>query len=712
MGTSAGAAIAAPREGLLKVTAGTESFDPVESCLKDGTTFKDLPLRVSFESGETSAFFGTVSPIESPAGERTGCLLVLRDGWTEPRHPEDDLNESAAFKSVFQNFPTPLFVVDKNLVLSCVNGPFEKLTGFSRDEILGRKTCSQVLSTAAAPTVDDLLRQAMEEDRLLPESPHTVTNQHGAKTPVMLCVSSLHDSKGGVMGAFGVVRDISRFLESEKKIEFITENTHEGILLLDEEFRIVFANRKMAEMLEVSKEELLSMEVDSILPPQQQRLIAKLIRKVDEQGITALRFCSTMQPLRESPPKYRAFETCIAVSRIGKGVLTCVYFLDISPRVEIESQLRKTNSFLNNIIRSSVDGIIVADTEGNVLIFNEGAESILGYRADEIIGRPEALRRICPTEVMRENMRRMRSSEHGPPGKLNTTRLTFYDKQGEAVPVNFSAAIIQEGGRELGTVGIFSDLREHMRMRRELEEARNQLIQSEKISSLGRLAAGVAHEINNPLAGILIYADMLLKDVGDHAQWREDLEEIIHQTLRCKQIVTRLLDFSRQSLGEQIPYKLNDVIRRCVALLGQQALFMDIEILQDCQEDLPELVGDPSALQQVFTNLLINAADAMKGRGKIYIKSFLNEAGDSVVIRFADTGPGIPPEAMNQIFEPFFTTKGPGEGTGLGLSVAYGLVQQHGGTIEAHNDPAGGAVFTIALPVQSFHAMEDDGVEP
>ena len=194
-------------------------------------------------------------------------------------------------------------------------------------------------------------------------------------------------------------------------------------------------------------------------------------------------------------------------------VLTCLYLRDLTERVRIERELQKTNAFLHNIIQSSVDGIVVVDIKGVPIIFNEGAERILGYQAEEIIGNPDSFRRFYPPEVAAEMMRRMRGDEYGPADKLNTTRLTFINKSGEEVPVNFSATIIRERGQEVGSVGIFSDLREILKVHQELEATQHQLVQAEKIASLGRMAAGVAHEINNPLAGILIYAELLAREL-------------------------------------------------------------------------------------------------------------------------------------------------------------------------------------------------------
>jgi len=214
------------------------------------------------------------------------------------------------------------------------------------------------------------------------------------------------------------------------------------------------------------------------------------------------------------------------------------------------------------------------------------------------------------------------------------------------------------------------------------------------------MSAGVAHEINNPLAGILIYAELLQRDLAADAVHRENIAVIINQTMRCQQIVHRLLDFSRQSLGERKLFDANDIINRCVELISHQAFFHNIKVVRELDPFLPQIVGDPGQLQQVFTNLLLNAADAMNGQGQITIASRPTPQEDGIILTFTDTGCGIPPEIRDKIFEPFFTTKPPGQGTGLGLSIVYGVIQRHGGTITADSPPEGGTTFTIRLPLQ------------
>ncbi|KPL12207.1 hypothetical protein AMJ85_01560 [candidate division BRC1 bacterium SM23_51] len=232
---------------------------------------------------------------------------------------------------------------------------------------------------------------------------------------------------------------------------------------------------------------------------------------------------------------------------------------------------------------------------------------------------------------------------------------------------------------------------------REIQAMQEQLMQSEKLASLGKLAAGVAHEINNPMTGILTNASLLLEDLPLDDPQRDDLQTIVNETIRCRRIVKGLLDFARQSRPEKKKISVNEVIHNSLSLLRNQASFRNVEIAEDLDPFLPEISADPNQLQQVFVNILINASEVMPDGGKVrVISKRADRAGEQVEVSISDTGPGIPPEALSKLFDPFYSTKG--TGTGLGLAISYGIVQSHGGTIEVHSEPGHGATFIVHLP--------------
>ncbi|MBN1847153.1 MAG: PAS domain S-box protein [Deltaproteobacteria bacterium] len=382
---------------------------------------------------------------------------------------------------------------------------------------------------------------------------------------------------------------------------------------------------------------------------------------------------------------------------------------DVTDRIELEREAEKSNTFLQNVIQSTVDGIVVVDTKGNVLIYNKGMERLTGFPANEIINKRH-LSTFYDIETARANMEKMRSDKYGPPGKLNPTSMTIKTRYGEEIPVTLSASIITIEGKEIGSVGVFTDMREILEMRRNLEEAHLQLVQSEKIASVGRMAAGVAHEINNPLSGIMIYAELLKENLKDNLQHLKDVQEIITQTLRCKKIVSDLLEFSRQSVGKVSSFSVEELINKSLNLFVNQALFQDIQVQQLIEEGMPHMVGDPGQLQQVLTNLLLNAADAMHGKGRLNIDATFDHAREYFIIKVSDTGPGIPKDLHDKIFDIFFTTKPVGKGTGLGLSITKNIIQLHGGNIMVDSAPGKGTSFIIELPLGFVDQPQDEPV--
>jgi two-component system, NtrC family, sensor kinase len=236
----------------------------------------------------------------------------------------------------------------------------------------------------------------------------------------------------------------------------------------------------------------------------------------------------------------------------------------------------------------------------------------------------------------------------------------------------------------------------------ELVSMQARISQSERLASVGMLAAGVAHEINNPLGGILALAALTLEDLPEEGEARENIAEVIRQTERCRDIVKGLLAFSRQAEVEREPTDVGDVLDAAIALVRKQALFFNVELVRTGPPGLPPVFADRSKLEQVFLNILMNAAQAIEDRGRIEIATELSEDGAHVEIRFADTGRGIPKEQLPHIFDPFFTTRVGGGGTGLGLAIAYGILAEHQATIAVDSDPGHGTTITIRFPVSPY----------
>ena len=233
---------------------------------------------------------------------------------------------------------------------------------------------------------------------------------------------------------------------------------------------------------------------------------------------------------------------------------------------------------------------------------------------------------------------------------------------------------------------------------REIKQMQTQLVRSEKLVSLGRLVAGITHEINNPLTGILMFANLTRESPQLDPTLKSDMDVIINEAQRCAKIVKGLLDFSRESIPKKNPASLNDVMEATLTLIGRQSSFHNIDIIRDYQPDLPLISIDENQIEQVFINILLNASQSLPGSGSITIKTYTDDE-EYACIKITDTGAGISEENLEKIFDPFFTTKSD-KGMGLGLSVSYGIVERHGGKIEVQSKLAEGTTFTIKLPLR------------
>jgi len=261
--------------------------------------------------------------------------------------------------------------------------------------------------------------------------------------------------------------------------------------------------------------------------------------------------------------------------------------------------------------------------------------------------------------------------------------------------------IISELKRSRDAIEGWTQTLEHRVQERtqELQQVQDQLIRAGKMAVLGELAAGVAHEINNPLTGVLTFSSLMLKKVDQTHPWKKDLENIVQQTTRCRNIVRGLLDFARQRKPDKKEWDIHTLIDRTVTLVENQARFQNIKIVKEFKTSIPMLFLDGDQIQQVFMNIIINAADARAGDGgTLTIKTNIKDG--MAEVSFTDSGCGIAKEHLSKLFEPLFTTKETGKGTGLGLAISYGIIQSHGGDIEVESKVGKGSTFRIKLPIE------------
>lgn len=633
-----------------------------------------------------------------------------------PSRPATELqqNESRHFEKIVEMGNDGIFVFDDRCKILFANQMASEITGIPREDLIG-KNFYHIIGIENKDFLAESFTQEEGSGQKLCMEMGIMTPQGQLKN-AEVCIATTRSDEGEVK-TYAYIRDITERLRcqrdlkgSEEKLRTLFERVRHGMFISSREGRFIECNQALLDMLGYpTKKDLLRKDLpqDVYVNLEDRNMFMEKVeregcvkdmevefKKKDGEKITVL---LTAYPIKNEKEEIVGYQ----------GIN-----LDISERKRIENELREANEFFMNLIESSVDGIIAADMKGNIFIFNKGAETLTEYTAKEVIGKLH-ITKIYPEGVAKEIMKKLRSPEYGGVGKFIPTQLNVVNKFGEEIPVQLSAVLIYDGtGKEIASVGIFTDLRPRLNMERKLQETHLQLVSSEKMASLGKLAAGIAHEINNPLGGILIYSSLLMEDLPEEDPKRQDLARVVQEAGRCKEIVRSLLEFARQTEPKMEPVDINRAITDGLFFLENQALFHNIRIVKNLGPSLPLATGNAGQLKQVFMNIIINAAEAMHGNGELTIATYPASDRNSILMEFCDTGEGIPEENLSCIFDPFFTTKDVGKGTGLGLATSYGIIEDHGGKILVKSKVGKGTTFTIELPMYLADRTDSDEKQP
>ena len=567
----------------------------------------------------------------------------------------------------------------------------------------------------------------------------------GAADPALggfsqVSTSSCTEGTSGGPVTLHVIRDVSEHRAVEERYRLFFERVQEGAFVSTPEGKLLDCNQALARMLGyASREELLTVDItrDLYLTPQQR---AEGLRQMEDQGYIR-KFEVTLR--RKDGTPVHMLESSFAI-RDSSGAVVCYqgFLLDVTEKQRAEEDMRRRNRELfalnsiamianqsldlEEILRltfSQVVELFHADS-GSVYLFNETTHTAERHAAWGHIS-PEPLLEIQVSPEFCERVRRSRSPlitrQHLP--ELPEAVSEMVRREGlqswiwvllwtqdrvlgvlgisSRTPREFSAAdenLMIAIGRQLANT--FEKVRLYEETRRaydDLTHTQEQLLQSEKMSALGQMISGVAHELNNPLTAILGYAQ-LLEDEPLEPRHREYLDKIFKQAHRTHRIVQNLLSFARQRKAFKQLLDLRRVLEDTLALRDYDLKASNITIEQEIQPDLPQVFGDGHQLEQVFLNIVNNALDSMleeASGGRLRLRAFVRD--NQVTVEFHDSGTGI--RDPKRIFDPFYTTKPVGKGTGLGLSICYGIIKAHGGEILARNHPQGGAVFEVRLPV-------------
>ena len=520
--------------------------------------------------------------------------------------------------------------------------------------------------------------------------------------------------KDGKLSKLSIYRDITEIKRREQMLHAsredfrnLFEHIATGVFISSKEGKFLNVNQALLDMLGYdSKDEFLDIDLpqDLYVRPEDRTKFKEMMerdgRVIDYEVQFKRKDGSTIPILLTAHARYDGQGNIIGYEGLN---------VDLTQRKLMEKELREAYDFINKIVQSSPDSITVTDMKGNILIYNQAAEETLGYKSSEVIGKMN-ISKIYPEGLARKVMQLLRGDEYGGAGRLNSYPMVYVRYDGEVVEGNLSAAIIYDArGKEIASVGSFVDLRDRLKMERALRDTQEQLLQSEKLAAMGRLTSQVAHELNNPLYGIMNTLELLKTEIAPDNKRRKILEMALSETIRLSDLLRKMLSFSKPDQEERQPVDINSVLDEILLLHEKQLRENDINIVNRFTEELGFVNASKNQLRQVFLNMVANARDAMPDGGTLTVTT--SGDGESVWIQINDTGVGIRQENLGKIFDSFFTTKGEVKGIGLGLSVCYGFIKEHGGDIEVESEEGAGTSFTITLPVQDPGAAEENQTE-
>jgi PAS domain S-box-containing protein len=492
-------------------------------------------------------------------------------------------------------------------------------------------------------------------------------------------------------------RDLSRFLNS-----ILDSATEYAIIALDFYGKIIEFNKGAEKLFGYKKEDVLDKENIgiTILPEDRKSGLQEwMSKRTRAEGVFELE----MTRVRKSGDRFPALTTVTAIMDPSDRVAGFLEIIrDITVRKNLERQLTETKEFLENIMESSVDGILTTDLKGKLIYVNRAMEEMLQYKREEVLGKHISHFYVRGMSQAREVMDLLQRNERAQNYEMEVRRR---DEKGFTIRTSlFLLRNVED--QIIGTAGIFKDITQQKLLEAELKTAQASLVEASKMRALGELVAGVAHELNNPLMASQTILHVLMKKLPPDWPERERLDLIRRCNDRIARIVDHLREFSRQTEPEFQKIDINQPVENALLITGQQLLDHGISIVRKLSGGLPKIFGDPNQLEQVFLNLISNARDAMDdskaGKKELIIASALSEDGGppSVVVSVKDTGVGIPREILDKVLEPFFSTKPVGKGTGLGLSLCFSIIEAHRGRLEIKSKQGEWTEVRITLPVE------------
>ncbi len=590
-------------------------------------------------------------------------------------------------------FEDGIYIVNDDYTVEYMNKFMKNLFG----DGVGKK-CYEVLAESKKPCSwcnnDDIFDKnkthhsevyVKSVDKIFSLSEMPVTNQDRTKSKL------------------SIYRDITHAKRQEEKLKSSQASyqrlfTHVGcgVFISSKKGRFLDVNPTLLKMLGYqNKDEFLSLDLakDVYLKPEDRREYRQIIEKtgkvIDYEVRWRRRDGNILHLLLTSNVRYDTDGEILGY----EGIV-----VDQTQRKKQENEIKKAHDFLDKIISCSPNAIMAIDSKGIIKLWNQGAEDVFGVESSQVVEKM-TIQQIFSKKVAKKVNETIRGGKFGGEGKLSSYPLNFTKDNGEFLEGNLSANILyDEKGEELATVALFVDLKERLHTERELSSARQHLLQSEKLAAMGRLTSQIAHEMNNPLFGIMNTLELMKTEISPENKRRRLLDMSLSEIVRLADMLKKMLSFSKPDQDKRLKIDINVVIDELMLLYEKRFRESSIKVTLDLVDDPGVVLASKDQLRQVFINLFSNAMYAMPEGGSLEISTKVTSR--TLYITVKDTGTGIKPAHIKKIFDSFFTTKTESvQGVGLGLSVCYGFIQDHDGDIVVESEYGKWTRFVVTLPV-------------
>jgi PAS domain S-box-containing protein len=654
---------------------------PVEKSFKNGKPHISERQRI-LPSGELSFWETTSNPIRDASGRIVACLEIGRN-ITERKKQEQALaDELTRRRLLVEQSLDGIVVLDENDKVYEANQRFAEMLGYTPEEVRELHTWDWE-KNYSPEQIHDQGRKADEKGFLL-ETKHT--RKDGSVIDVDISINA--SVFGGQKLIFCVCRDVTERKKAEHALadelarrRLLVDQSLDGIVVLGVDAKVVEANQRFAEMLGYTMEEVHRLHTWDWEKNYTHEQILEMGRGIDEKG----RHLETRHTRKDGS----VIDVDISISAImygGQKLIFCIE-RDITEQKKMAEALKLAAEEWRRTFDSISDAISIHDKDFRIMRANKAFADIFQMNLDQIVGKH--CYELHKGKKPKTGCPHQQTLATGKPAVAE-----FYESHVGKYLLESTSPIFNERGEVVSTVHVTRDITEQKRQS-------ERLMMADRLASIGELAAGTAHELNNPLTSVIGFSQLLMeKDIPDDIH--EDVKFIYDEAQRAANVTKNLLTFARKHTTVKHLSQINSIIEDVLKLRAYEHKVNSIEVKKRLDPDLPEIMADYFQMQQAFLNIVINAeyfmTEAHK-RGTLTITT--KRRNGTVMISFADDGPGIPPENLNRIFDPFFTTKEAGKGTGLGLSICHGIVTEHGGQIYAKSQPGKGATIFVELPVNT-----------